>query len=188
MADAVHLGPAVSQAARGHHGSQAGHVARGRAGVGFRHVLAAAMTGAQSPRASASVGSGIQTAALHVPLQMPAQMAHPRWVEKPDSVLPAQSDAALSQAMSAEGVPQSWQSGLRFIMAQESGGQVNAKNPVHSARGLFQLTAANYHLNPNGAGSFGNAVEEAQGGIRYIQQRYGSADNAVAFWRQHHWY
>ena len=108
MADAVHFGPAVSQAARGHHGSQAGHVARGRAGVGFRHVLAAAMTGAQSPRASASVGSGIQTAALHVPLQMPVQMAHPRWVEKPDSVLPAQSDAALSQAMSAEGVPQSW--------------------------------------------------------------------------------
>ncbi len=37
-------------------------------------------------------------------------------------------------------------------------------------------------------GSFGNAVEEAQGGIRYIQQRYGTADNAVAFWRQHHWY
>ena len=46
-------------------------------------------------------------------------------------------------------------------MAQESGGQVNVQNPVHSARGLFQLTAANYHLNPNGAGSFGNAVEEA---------------------------
>jgi SLT domain-containing protein len=119
---------------------------------------------------------------------MPLQMAHPRWVEKPDSALPAQSDAALTQAMSVKGIPQSWQSGLRFIMAQESGGQVNAKNPVHSARGLFQLTAANYHLNPNGARSFGNAVEEAQGGIRYIQQRYGSADNAVAFWRQHHWY
>jgi SLT domain-containing protein len=73
-------------------------------------------------------------------------------------------------------------------MAQESAGTVDARNPVHSARGLFQLTAANYHLNPNGARSFGNAVEEAQGGIRYIEQRYGSADNAVAFWRQHHWY
>ena len=90
--------------------------------------------------------------------------------------------------MTLEGVPQTWQSSLRFIMAQESGGQVNAQNPVHSARGLFQLTAAQYHLNPNGARSFGNAVEEAQGGIRYIQQRYGTADNTVAFWRQHHWY
>jgi SLT domain-containing protein len=43
-------------------------------------------------------------------------------------------------------------------------------------------------LNPNGTQSFGNAVEEAQGGIRYIQQRYGTADNAVAFWLQHRWY
>ena len=115
-------------------------------------------------------------------------MGHPGWVEKPSSVIPTQSDAALEQAMKIEGVPQSWQSSLRFIMAQESGGQVNARNPWHSARGLYQLTAANYHLNPDGARSFGNAVEEAQGGIRYIQQRYGSAANAEAFWRQHHWY
>ena len=115
-------------------------------------------------------------------------MGHPGWVEKPASVIPAQSDAALKQAMTLEGVPQSWRSSLSFIMAQESGGQVNIKNPWHSARGLFQLTAVNYHLNPNGANSFGNAVEEAQGGIRYIRQRYGTADNAAAFWRQHHWY
>jgi len=51
-------------------------------------------------------------------------------------------------------------------MARESGGRVHAKDLVHSARGLFQLTAANYHLNPHGAASFGNAVEEARGGIR----------------------
>ena len=126
----------------------------------------------------------MQTALLQVPLGM----AHPGWVEKPASMIPAETDAALSRAMTLEGVPQSWRAGLRFIMAQESGGQVSVKNPVHSARGLFQLTAANYHLNPSGAASFGNAVEEAQGGIRYIQQRYGTADNAVAFWRQHHWY
>jgi SLT domain-containing protein len=97
-------------------------------------------------------------------------------------------DAALGQAMNIEGVPQSWQPALRFIMAQESAGKVDARNPVHSARGLFQLTAANYHLNPNGVLSFGNAVEEAQGGIRYIRQRYGTADNAVAFRQQHRWY
>jgi SLT domain-containing protein len=65
-------------------------------------------------------------------------------------------------------------------MAQESAGKVDATNPVHSARGLFQLTRANYHLKPNGERSFGNAVEEAPGGIRYIQQRYGAADNAVS--------
>ncbi|HEY2615973.1 MAG TPA: transglycosylase SLT domain-containing protein [Acetobacteraceae bacterium] len=142
------------------------------------------MAGARTPRGPGATGSPIQTAAL----QMPPVMAHPGWVEKPAATLPAQANAALAQAMTLEGVPQSWLSGLQFIMAQESGGQVNVQNPVHSARGLFQLTAANYHLNPNGAGSFGNPVEEAEGGIRYIQQRYGSADNAVAFWRQHHWY
>lgn len=142
------------------------------------------MAGARAPHSAGATGSLIQSAVL----QMPPVMAHPGWVEKPAATIPVQADAALAQAMTLEGVPQSWQSGLQFIMAQESGGQVNVQNPVHSARGLFQLTAANYHLNPNGAGSFGNAVEEAQGGIRYIQQRYGTADNAVAFWRQHHWY
>ena len=95
---------------------------------------------------------------------------------------------ALSTAMAAEGVPESWRTSLNFIIARESGGVVGVRNPVHSARGLFQLTKANYHLNPNGAASFGNAVEEAQGGIRYIRQRYGTADNAVAFWQTHHWY
>ena len=183
MADAVRLGLTAARAAKGRQGGQAASGAWRHGAVAFHHVLAAAMAGARSPRASPAARSGYQTAALHVPL-----MAHPGWIEKPNSALPAQADAALTHAMTLEGVPSSWQSGLRFIMAQELGGQVNARNPVHSARGLFQLTAANYHLNPNGAGSFGNAVEEAQGGIRYIQQRYGTADNAVTFWRQHHWY
>ena len=129
--------------------------------------------------------SGVQTAVL---LQVPLAAPHPVRSDKPASAIPAQSDAALRQAMTLEGVPGSWQDGLRFIMAHESGGAVDIRNPAHSARGLFQLTAANYHLNPRGAQSFGNAVEEAQGGIRYIQQRYGTADNAVAFWQAHHWY
>jgi hypothetical protein len=184
MADVVRLGPTASSATGGHHSGQAGRAGRRQAGPAFHHVLAAAMAGARAPGSSATAGSGVQTAAFQVPLTA----LHPTWSEKPASTIPAQSDTALTQAMTLEGVPESWQSGLRFIMAQESGGQVNVQNPIHSARGLFQLTAANYHLNPNGAGSFGNAVEEAQGGIRYIQQRYGSADSAVAFWRQHHWY
>ena len=90
--------------------------------------------------------------------------------------------------MTREGVPASWQPNLAFIMAQESGGKVDAKSPIHTARGLYQLTAANYHHNPRGAASFGDAVEEAQGGIRYIRARYGTAENAAAFWRQHRWY
>ena len=73
-------------------------------------------------------------------------------------------------------------------MERESGGRTGVANRTDTARGLFQLTRASYHLNPNGAASFGNPVEEAQGGIRYIQERYQTADNAVAFWQRHGWY
>jgi hypothetical protein len=169
MADMVNPGPAATPTPTRHHqhggsahAGQIHHRARS-----FHNVLAQAV-------------HNIQPASARI-------VVTPR-SSKPGPAIPPQSDAALQQAMKLEGVPQSWQSGLRFIMEQESGGQVGVKNPVHSARGLFQLTAANYHLNPNGAQSFGNGVEEAQGGIRYIQQRYGSADKAVAFWQQHHWY
>ncbi len=96
--------------------------------------------------------------------------------------------AALKQAMTAEAVPDSWESGLNYLMMQESGGRVGVRNPASSARGLFQLTASNYHLNPHGVHSFGHAAEEAQGGIRYIKERYGTVDNAVAHWRYKHTY
>lgn len=182
MADVTHIAGIV-RVQDGRHIVQTGHAVRRQSGPAFHHFLAAALTGRAKPRLVVAQHPSAHTAAFHVPL-----MGHPGWVEKPNSVIPAQSDAALQQAMKLEGVPASWGGSLRFIMAQESAGQVNAKNPWHSARGLFQLTAANYHLNPNGARSFGNAVEEAQGGIRYIQQRYGTAGNAEAFWRQHHWY
>jgi hypothetical protein len=96
--------------------------------------------------------------------------------------------AAVYHAIRAEGVPAAWRSSLLFIAAQESSGHVGARNTADSARGLFKLTRASWHLNPNGAASFGNAVEEARGGIRYIQCRYDTAPKAEAFWRTHHWY
>lgn len=95
---------------------------------------------------------------------------------------------ALRTAMTKEGVPASWEHPLLFIMDHESSGRVDASNSRDSARGLFQLTQASYHHNPSGAASFGNAVEEAQGGIRYIQSRYRSADHAMKFWQAHGWY
>jgi hypothetical protein len=96
--------------------------------------------------------------------------------------------AAVDQAIGAEKVPPAWQDSLLFIAAQESSGRVGARNTTDSARGLFQLTRASWHHNPNGAASFGNAREETQGAIRYIQARYTTAPKAEAFWRAHHWY
>lgn len=183
MADAVRIGGLTSETTRNGHGRPPAH---GPRSTEFHTLLAGALKG-QLARAGGTHPSrhpGILAAVAKVPNpSAPTQLA-----DKAPVPIPVASDAALAQAMTLEGVPASWKDSLDFIMARESGGKVDAQSPVHSARGLFQLTAANHHYNPNGAASFGNAVQEAQGGIRYIRQRYGTADNAVSFWRTHHWY
>ena len=179
MADAVHLG----QAADGASAETAGHRTHSHAHThapgpaSFQQTLLRAL---QGKAATGRFHSAIHRAAARVFGGAPTG--------PPTSAAPGASIDALGKAMALEGVPASWQPGLTYIMARESGGKVDAQSPVHSARGLYQLTAANYHYNPRGTASFGNAVEEAQGGIRYIRARYGTADNAVAFWNQHHWY
>lgn len=90
--------------------------------------------------------------------------------------------------MQVEGIASTQFNDLLWIMAQESSGMVDAHNPASTARGLFQLLRAQYGLNPNGEKSFGNAIEECQGGIHYIMGRYHSAANARLFWQKHHWY
>jgi len=111
-----------------------------------------------------------------------------RWVEKSVDDLPPSSVEALRTAMRQEHVPDDWFNDLAWIMAQESEGKVDVHNPSSSARGLFQLTRVNYSLNPHGAASFGDAVDECRGGIRYIKQRYHTAREARAFWQAHHHY
>lgn len=90
--------------------------------------------------------------------------------------------------MRQEGVAEADYGDLLWILAQEPSGIVNNRNVSSSARGLFQLLRAQYELNPHGERSFGNAVEECQGGIRYIYGRYHSAKAARDFWQSHHWY
>ena len=114
--------------------------------------------------------------------------AKPKWTPRDPSTIPAASLQALKKAMLLEQVPDEQFSDLAWIMAQESGGIVDTKNPHSTARGLFQLLKAQYDLNPNGEKSFGNAVEECQGGIAYIMHRYKTAARARAFWEKHHWY
>jgi hypothetical protein len=125
-----------------------------------------------------------QTPGVNRPKQVASRPAQPA----KSRTSPEEAANALSQAMARENVPDSWRPGLDFIMRKESSGQIGIRNPVHSARGLFQLTRVNYHLNPNGEASFGNGVEEAQGGIRYIKQRYKTIERAVAHWNQKGWY
>lgn len=108
--------------------------------------------------------------------------------ERDPAVIPINVQNALREAMRLEGTPSSEYDDLLWLIAQESSGMVGVRNKNSSARGLFQLLRGQYSLNPNGEKSFGNAVEECQGGIRYVIGRYRSASAAKAFWQQHHWY
>lgn len=110
------------------------------------------------------------------------------WKEKPTSIVPLSSQFALRNAMKIEGISSADFNDLLWIMAQESAGVVNARNHGSTARGLFQLLHAQYELNPHGEASFGNAVEECQGGLRYIYDRYHTARRARDFWKSHLWY
>lgn len=80
--------------------------------------------------------------------------------------------------MKIEKVPVDQYRDLLWLIAQESEGVVDARNKSSTARGLFQLLRAQYNLNLNGEKSFGNPVEECQGGIRYVMKRYRSASAA----------
>jgi SLT domain-containing protein len=106
----------------------------------------------------------------------------------PLSTVPATVQLALRDAMKLEQVPSEQFNDLLWIIYHESRGQAGVKNPKSTARGLFQLLKAQYCLNPNGEKSFGNAVEECQGGIRYVVSRYRNAHAARQFWEKHNWY
>ncbi len=92
--------------------------------------------------------------------------------------------------MAKEGVATGDYDNLLWIMAQESMGVVGAKNQSgSSARGLYQLLEAQWdEYYPSGAKSIGDAVEECQGGIRYIRDRYQTVAKARAFWNKHRWF
>lgn len=77
----------------------------------------------------------------------------------------------------------SWQE--VWIDTRESGLNPMAENPS-GARGLGQLldsTYASLGMVPDW-----NPYHELQAQRKYIAERYGTEDNAVAFWRAHSWY
>ncbi|NMM02319.1 hypothetical protein HHL24_30890 [Paraburkholderia sp. RP-4-7] len=117
-----------------------------------------------------------------------AKAAKTGWVAIDPTAVPTTSQNALRKAMGIEGVPLTQFNDLLWLMAQESSGVVDVRNGKSSARGLYQLLRTQYELNPNGEKSFGNPVEECQGGIRYVLGRYHTAASARLFWEKHHWY
>jgi spore coat assembly protein SafA len=117
--------------------------------------------------------------------------------------------ALFRDAARLAGVPESWadSAGLHNILRRESGGKVGVPNYTYGARardpsqwgsvhdelrsgritarssatGLGQLLLSNVdRYYPAGRAGIGDPVQEAAGMLRYIQDRYGTPDNA---WR-----
>jgi hypothetical protein len=123
----------------------------------------------------------------HVHNHRQAKPAKTDWVAIDPTAVPTTSQNALREAMAIEGVPLTQFKDLLWLMAQESGGMVDLRNGRLPARGMFQLLRPQYELNPNGESSFGNAVEECQGGIRYLLGRYHTAASARLVWEAKRW-
>lgn len=69
---------------------------------------------------------------------------------------------------------------LVVLLTHESGLNPYAVNPSSGACGLFQKLPCNVPL--------GNVQAQLVDGMNYINGRYGSSDNALAFWYSHNWY
>lgn len=125
--------------------------------------------------------------------------------------------ALFEEAARQLGVPEEWAAspGLINILKNESNGYVGIPNYTYghrkstkahwpgvweelrrgeitaksTATGLGQLTLANVKVcYPSGAAGIGDPLEEAIGMLCYIQKRYGTPEEAWAFWQEHHWY
>jgi len=89
-------------------------------------------------------------------------------------------------SMAAEAAPQSvWTNNAarNAIIRLESGGNPYAVNPSSGARGLYQCLPA-AHACP----SVGDVAGQHKWGQRYATSRYGTWENALAFWLKNNWW
>jgi len=79
----------------------------------------------------------------------------------------------------------------QFLIGHESSGRTTAQNPTSSAFGLGQLIRSNrvkYGAELGVSPDTTNGAEQLAMMRRYIEDRYGTAEAAAQFWRQHGWY
>lgn len=77
---------------------------------------------------------------------------------------------------------------MRWLIGKESGGRTSAKNPKSTAFGVGQLLLANrqkYLGNDYNTTDYAKQLDAMR---RYIGDRYGTAEKAMAFHQQHGWY
>jgi hypothetical protein len=92
------------------------------------------------------------------------------------------------QAMLAAGYPESEWPPLQNLLNGESGFNSTAKNPSSTAYGMFQFLDTTWAT--VGGSKTSDPATQAQYGLAYIKQRYGTPSAAWAFWQRQspHWY
>lgn len=102
---------------------------------------------------------------------------------------PESFKADLTEAIEKTGVPASWIQPMSQLIANESSWNPTAKNPNSTAHGYAQfLNQTRQDYEARYGIPYTTPVNQLILGIRYIQDRYGNAQNAVDFWNENHWY
>lgn len=75
---------------------------------------------------------------------------------------------------------------MTWLINKESSGDPNAKNPKSTAHGLGQLLNSTWKT--YGKGDRNNPVDQVAAMARYVKQRYGTPEAAIAFHQKNGWY
>ncbi|GAA1408109.1 hypothetical protein GCM10009639_57640 [Kitasatospora putterlickiae] len=104
-------------------------------------------------------------------------------------LVPATASAASAspQTIAAQIVPANQLSSFSQIIAHESSWNVTAVNPSSGAYGLAQALPGS-KMATHGADWKTNPTTQIRWALDYMNERYGSPNNAWAFWQTHHWY
>jgi hypothetical protein len=87
------------------------------------------------------------------------------------------------------GVPADWAPLLSEIVRRESSYNPYAKNPNSSAYGYGQfLTSTRNNYEKKTGLDYNDPVNQLIMMYQYVKDRYGTPQNALAFWNKNHWY
>jgi hypothetical protein len=92
----------------------------------------------------------------------------------------------ISQALQKTGADSSWLAPMMEIAAKESSYNPGAQNGHSTAYGLFQFLNGTW--GGTGVSKTSDPVSQSVAAVNYIKQRYGTAQNALAFWQRNGWY
>jgi hypothetical protein len=92
----------------------------------------------------------------------------------------------IGTALQKTGADSSWLAPMMEIAAKESTYNPTAHNDHSTAYGLFQFLNGTW--GGTGVSKTSDPVAQSVAAVNYIKQRYGTAQNALAFWQRNGWY